>query len=157
MEKKILMVYGPYISKRDGRKRVIIVYDDKSKTTRSLARFMYEQENGKIDPALTVDHVDENPFNDVMENFQLLTRSENAKKARQFKQLTEWYEGVCLECNKLFMKPMRQIRHNQGSQNKPGPFCGKSCAGRFNQRKQKEFRKPNSSFTFQINSVIEIK
>lgn len=156
MEKQILKIYGPYKDKKDKRQRVIIRYTDLSTKVTSYARFLYQQKNGEIDPKLTVDHIDENPENDDINNLQVLTRKENIAKARASgKQATEWFEGICLECNRMFTKPMRQIRANQQIKGRPGPFCSKSCAGTFNQRKQKEFRKPKPlSF---VTSVIEIK
>ena len=80
MEKYILKVYGPYISKQDGRKRVLLYFNDKSKTTKSLARFNYEQKHGKLPAHLTVDHIDEDFTNDDIDNLQPLTREENIKK-----------------------------------------------------------------------------
>lgn len=76
-----------------------------------------------------------------------LTLLENIQKAKNSgKQQTKWFEGVCLECDKLFIKPMRQIRGNQFVKGRPGPFCSRSCSGKFNQRKQKEFRKSKSAY-----------
>ena len=142
MEKQIIKIYGPYFSKRDGRKRIVFYYSDKSTSTTSYARYLYEKANGVLDDELTVDHIDENPNNDMIDNLQPLTRIENIKKARaNGKQATEWFEGFCLECDKSFIKPMRDVRSNQFVKGKPGPFCSRSCSGKFNQRKQKEFRK----------------
>jgi hypothetical protein len=43
---------------------------------------------------------------------------------------------VCPECGVEVEKQARQVRHNQVQQKKPGPFCGRSCAGRYNARKR---------------------
>jgi hypothetical protein len=37
-------------------------------------------------------------------------------------------EFTCPNCNILFTKPLCKVRHNQGKQNKCGPFCGKRCS-----------------------------
>lgn len=143
VEKQLLKVYGPYVSKRDGRKRVVFYYSDKSTSTTSYARYLYEEANGVLPDDLTVDHIDEDFKNDDIENLQPLKLLENIQKARQNgKQATEWFEGLCLECDSSFAKPMRQIRGNQFVKGKPGPFCSRSCSGKFNQRKQINFRKP---------------
>ena len=142
MYKHILKVYGPYTSECDGRKRVVFYYSDKSTSTTSYARYLYEQANGILPDELTVDHIDEDFTNDELDNLQPLTLLENINKARENgKQNTEWFNGICVECDKPFIKPMRQIRGNQFVKGRPGPFCGKSCSGKFNQRKQINFRK----------------
>lgn len=135
--KKILKVYGPYTSKKDVRKRVVFYFDDKSTSTTSYARFIYEQENGKFDTALTVDHIDEDFANDIIENLQPLTRIENIQKAWQTdkNKPKEWFEGVCQICDIKFIKPMRDVKHNQLKQKKSGPFCSRKCAGTYNARK----------------------
>lgn len=141
--KQILKIYGPYTSRRDGRKRVVFYYSDKSTSTTSYARYLYEKANGVLPDDLTVDHIDEDFTNDVIDNLQPLTLLENIQKARDSGKLidTEWFKGICLECEKPFTKPMRQIRGNQFVKGRPGPFCSRSCSGVFNQRKQKNFRK----------------
>lgn len=142
MEKQVLKVYGPYISKIDGRKRVLLYFNDKSRTTKSLARFLYEQKHGKLPAHLTVDHIDEDFINDDLDNLQPLTREENIKKAWEngTNAAKEWFKGFCPQCGVEFVKPMNHVRHNR-KQGKPGPYCSKSCAGKFNQTKQKTFRK----------------
>lgn len=140
-EKILLKVFGPYICK-DGRKRVVFYFNDKSTSSMSYARYLYQIEKGEIDKELTVDHIDENRENDVIENLQPLTRLENIQKAilnGKMKE-TEWFEGTCVECNKVFIKPMRQIRNNQFKQKKVGPFCSRSCAGKHNQRLQMQYK-----------------
>ena len=148
MEKILIKIYGPYTSKRDGRKRVTFYYSDKSTSTKSYARYLYEKFNGVLDAELTVDHIDEDPTNDALENLQPLTRLENIQKARNAGKRTdtEWFEGTCPECDKSFIKPMRQIRGNQFVKGKLGPFCSRKCSGKHNQRLQKNFRKARVPF-----------
>jgi len=143
MQKQLVKVYWPYVSKRDGRKRVVFYYSDQSTSTTSYARYLYEKANGVIDDELTVDHIDEDCTNDIIENLQPLTRLENIQKARKAgKRIdTEWFEGICLECNNSFIKPMRQIRGNQSVKGRAGPFCSRKCSGKYNQRLQVNFRK----------------
>ena len=82
---------------------------------------MYEQANGILPDELTVDHIDEDFTNDELDNLQPLTLLENINKARENgKQNTEWFNGICIECDKPFIKPMRQIRGNQFVKGRPG-------------------------------------
>jgi hypothetical protein len=46
-----------------------------------LHRLMWEAHNGAIPNDMTVDHIDGNKLNNVLSNFQLLTRGENSTKA----------------------------------------------------------------------------
>ncbi len=124
---KIIKVYGPYTRKQDNRKIVVLRLLDGKLTTKSYARFLYEQEYGIIgDINLTVDHIDENVTNDVLSNFDLLTRANNIRKSAK----TEMFNGICPTCDQSFEKRMSQVRGNlkRGSE---GPFCSRSCAGRF--------------------------
>lgn len=125
---QILKVYGPYSRKQDKRKVVVLRLADGHLTTKSYARFLYEQEHGLIDKNLdlTVDHIDENEQNDVLNNFQLLTRAENIRKSAKKAKM---FIGICPICNKEFTKQMRDVTGNQKRQNKAGPFCSRHCAG----------------------------
>lgn len=136
-DKKILKVYGPYTSKQDGRKRVFIRFNDLSGTTKSYARFLYEQRNGLIDKNLTIDHIDEDRTNDKIPNLQPLTRRENIQKAwREGKHKPkDWFEGICSECGVSFIKANANIKHNL-KQGKAGPFCSRNCAGIYGKRLQ---------------------
>lgn len=137
---KIVKVYGPYSRKQDKRKIVVLRLIDGKLTTKSYARFLYEQENGLIDKDqdLTVDHIDENEQNDILENLQLLTRGENVKKSHR---KTKFSEIICSICNKNFMIATGLIKYNQ-NKGIGGPFCSKRCVGVYSTNKQynrKEF------------------
>ena len=121
----ILKVYGPYERKQDKRKIVVLRLIDGSLTTKSYARYLYEQEHGEIgDTNLTVDHNDEDVTNDVLENFDLLPRAINIQKSA----LSAIYYGVCPVCNSEFEKLMRYVKGNL-KKGKAGPFCSRQCAG----------------------------
>ena len=130
-------LYGPYVSKQDGRRRVVLVFNDGTKTTRSYAKYLYELHIGPVPEGLTVDHIDEIKDNDFIDNFQLLTRMENAAKAwlREDRQRQQYFKGICSECNSEFEKPLNHVKHNK-KQSKAGPFCSRSCAGKYNARNQ---------------------
>ena len=135
----IKKTYGPYVCPSDGRKRVTLVYEDKSKRTLLLSKHLMEQHLGRrLDPILeTVDHINEDPTDDRLENLQLLTLSENAKKSARLPELQTYNCVLCgIECTKL----ASVIRSNR-AKGKAGPFCGKSCAGTYS----KAFHKKRGS------------
>jgi hypothetical protein len=76
-------VYGPYTSKKDGRTRCVLTFDNcKRKTTVSYPKLLLETSVGrKLDKDETVDHIDADHTNNHIGNLQILTRVENAKKA----------------------------------------------------------------------------
>lgn len=122
-----MKIYGPY-KRKDGRQHVIH-YDEvtKTKRTQSYPRYLMEQHLGrKLEDWEEVDHINNDPTDDRIENFQLLTKSDNIKKSAK---KTEWEEFTCPICNIDFLARMRDIRGNQGTQKKRGPYCSKRCAG----------------------------
>lgn len=125
---QIVKVYGPYSRKEDARKVVVLRLSDGSLTTKSYARFLYEQANGEIgDIDLTVDHKDEDVTNDVIENFQLLTRADNITKSSGIKMGIY----ICPQCDKEFTKSVSQVNANI-KKGRAGPFCSRYCAGKRN-------------------------
>lgn len=122
---KIAKVYGPYIRKQDNRQIVILRLRDGSLTTKSYARYLYEQEHGEIGNInLTVDHKDEDVTNDVLSNFDLLTRHDNIRKSAR----AEMFKGFCPVCAQGFQKRMSFVRGNL-NKGRAGPFCSRECAG----------------------------
>ncbi len=123
-------IYGPYVW-RDGRKRVVIVFPDNVKTVISYAKYLMEVHLDRyLDPNLeTVDHKDSDFTNDVIDNFQLKTRSEHSslEVPRIKEQLF-----VCSLCKNSFILSGRKL--NDAFQNRlrghTGPFCSRSCAGK---------------------------
>jgi hypothetical protein len=77
-----MKVYGPY-KRKDGRLHVII-YNLNTKTRKTISYPKYLMEN-HLDITLnkneTVDHIDEDITNNDINNFQILTRTDNIKKA----------------------------------------------------------------------------
>ena len=79
----------------------------------------------------TVDHIDEDPTNDSIENLQVLSRSGNAKKYHKYIGThPEVITIICPGCGKSVNKLARIIRGNL-KKGRGGPFCGRSCAGRY--------------------------
>ena len=124
-----MKIYGPYIRK-DGRKHIVIIYDDGTRKTKSYPRFLMEQYLGRelLDEE-TVDHINEDFTDDRIENLQLLSRAENSAKAMVNKP-AKIYKFICPSCGKLSSKSLAQVKHNQKRSTK-GPYCSRSCAGKY--------------------------
>jgi predicted RNA-binding Zn-ribbon protein involved in translation (DUF1610 family) len=133
----VLKVYGPYLFKSGacvGRKYVTQKFSDGAKRNLLYSRYVMEQHLGRqLSPDEHVDHIDDDKTNDAIENLQIVSCSENAKKAARLRP-AEMLEFVCPECGVLARKKARQVRHNR-KQGKEGPFCGKSCAATWRTRR----------------------
>lgn len=167
---KLLVLYpsydrvtGPY-TRNDGRKHIVLNNSKLSKgdpnklRTLSYSKALVEVKEGRLLlENETADHVDEDFTNDNLNNLQILTRPANIIKSFDAnpERHAKFNKHVCPRCNIEFLALARQVRGNQDKQNKPGPFCSKSCAGKFNQAKQKNFRKKSILVISEIN--VEIK
>ena len=126
-----MKIYGPY-TRKDGRKHVIL-YDPETqkRTTVSYPKYLMEQHLGrKLGPDETVDHKDDDFTNDSLDNLQILTRVENIKKAARLRP-AEILDFKCSICNINFTLDAPTYRHNQVNNNRAGPFCSRSCAGKY--------------------------
>lgn len=131
-----MKVLGPYIRKTDDRAFVVIIKPDGKRTTKSYARHLYESVYGPILGNFDVDHKDGDRTNDSIDNFQLLTRKENAEKSILEQNLkVDVFIGQCPNCNSWFVKSASRVISNL-KQNKKGPFCSKHCAGTYSQQIQ---------------------
>ena len=127
--KQIKKVYGPYLSKKDNRKRISILYEDGTRGVKTYAKHLMEQHLGReLDPETeTVDHIDRDKTNDVLENLRIIDRSTHSKEDNKYAKLVE---QTCILCGKIHYKTPKVVRHSS-KQGKAGPFCGKSCAGKY--------------------------
>ena len=125
-----MKIYGPYVRK-DGRKHMIILNDDGTRTTKSFPRYLMEQYLGReLAPNETVDHINEDFTDDRFENLQVLTRSENAKKQMMTEpRKRKYFKFICPICKKQSSKYLNHVENNlkKGSR---GPFCSRVCAGK---------------------------
>ena len=136
-------VTGPYLRK-DGRKHICFNNtslsngDKNKKRTLSWPKALIEVREGRrlLDDE-TADHKDENFTNDSLENLQTLTRIDNIIKSFELnpERAKDWFIGVCSICDEKFVKPMNHVKHNL-KQGKSGPFCSKSCAGKWSTLQQ---------------------
>ena len=135
-----MKINGPYIhrtGKLKGRKYIVLKYDNK-KTTMLYSRWLMQKHlSRKLTYDETVDHINEDYTDDRIENFQILSRAENARKSNLIQNPKKTYSFICPICKKNTEKDLRRVKWNNKKQGKSGPFCSRSCAGLYNQRKRK--------------------
>lgn len=120
-----MTVHGPYINNKGYE--FVIHYNNGIKRTQSYSRYLMEIELGReLTKLEEVDHIDDNPLNNVLSNFQILSHKENNDKKRLKKEIGV-YE--CPVCFRLFEREVSQVKHNQGSRGCKGPYCSKRCNG----------------------------
>ena len=113
-----------------------VKYSDGSKATILHHREVMEQHLGrKLSPDEVVHHRNRDKRDNSPGNLEVATRSTHGKEHGKERPI-EMIAITCPECGKHAFKQARTVRHCQGTQGKPGPFCGKSCSGRFNARKR---------------------
>lgn len=84
-DKDIASVYGPYerdYTRSKRRRQLVVIFTDGTRTTITYARWLMVQHLGRrLGPDEHVDHVNDDPLDDRIDNLQILTRAENARKA----------------------------------------------------------------------------
>jgi hypothetical protein len=125
-------IYGPYFRK-DGRQHVVLIHSDGRKQTVSYPRFLTEKRLGRyLLEDETIDHLDNNFNNNVEENIRIVSRREHVVDdvIRHEQQ-----SFICPECGIMFSPDMHEAVQAR-KKGKAGPFCSKSCSGRYGQRIQ---------------------
>jgi hypothetical protein len=123
--------YGPYTTK-GGYRFVVQKHDDGHFTSIYLHRRIMEEHLGrKLTDDEVVHHVNETPGDDRIENLEVKPW---AKHTSDHHSPPEMVVIVCPECHKEVVIRASVLRHNQGQLGKAGPFCGRSCAGKYGQR-----------------------
>jgi HNH endonuclease len=122
-----MKVYGPYLRK-DGRKHVVIVHADGSKTTKSYPRLIMENHLGReLTKDETVDHINNDFTDDRIENLQVLSLEDNVKKS--FIPAI-YLELTCKCCGKIFKRRKAVHEYETKIRNKDGPYCSHRCVGK---------------------------
>ncbi len=128
-----MQIFGPY-KRKDGRQIVIVVENDGTRRTVSYPKWIMEQHLGRrLDPnEETVDHIDSNFDNNDLDNLRLMPRKEHsADDTRRVKNL----KFNCAWCQTEFERSPRLIR-DKSNKGKAGPFCSRSCAGKYSRQLQ---------------------
>lgn len=104
-------------------------YDDGSHGTTLYSRYLMEQHLGRrLDPVSeTVDHINDDFTDDRIDNLQLMTRADNARKSARPRETMDFTCPIRLTDS---VGRARNYRQNQLVQGKSGPYCSKSCAGK---------------------------
>lgn len=124
----IKKVYGPYAYADGSARRMVLRYfTDGTKQTVQHAKHVWEEANGPVPRGMEVHHINDDCGDDRLENLELVDRRAHRL---MHAATTEVYYGVCPECGKPFAKKARNVRGNI-KKGKAGPFCGKSCAGKY--------------------------
>lgn len=124
-----ITVTGPYLNKAQGRRFVTLTNQTTKKLTqKTYAKYLMEMHLGReLSKEETVDHIDRNKLNDVLDNFQILSQSEHTSidniKIKLIKVCCAW-------CHTEFEKSPKHMRmqHRQGC---AGPFCSAVCRGKY--------------------------
>jgi len=123
---------------KDGRRRVWKTYPDGTKKITTYSRHLMEEKLGRpLTKDETVDHIDRNKSNDVIDNYKILSKSKHAEEDALRVRMVEI---TCISCGTKKKKRAADVDH-AAKENKAGPFCGKSCAGRYGAEVQNGRRK----------------
>ncbi len=137
----VIKQYGPYKGK-DGRLRIILIFNDKTKKLISYPKYLMEK---YLDRYLleneTVDHIDGNPLNNDISNLRVLDRKEHCKNdTTRNKDVV----AVCAYCGKEFIIPGNELHNrNRKDRNSSGYFCSKECSGKYGSEIQNHKREVN--------------
>lgn len=110
------------VTNKEPRRNVILVKEDNTKTTISYARYLMSIHLGRfLTKEEHVDHIDNNKMNDCIENYQILSKLENNRKASKGRK---YIKMKCPNCGKIF-----DIYYNQSHIQKKGKFssCSRKC------------------------------
>jgi SOS-response transcriptional repressor LexA len=122
-----MKIYGPY-TRKDGRQHVIVYENGKRKTV-SYPKYLLQEKLGReLGLEETCDHIDNDFTNNSVENLQVLSRAENARKEMALHP-AEIGTFSCPLCNEMFSREMRLVRGNW-KKGRSGPYCSRSCAGK---------------------------
>jgi len=126
-------IYGPY-TRPNGRRLIIEVDLNGKRRTVSYPKWLLEQQLGrKLDPDQeTVDHIDSNLYNNELSNLKIMPRKEHSSEDTR---RVKWIDFTCPWCDKAFSRSPRLIR-DKAKKNKSGPFCSRSCAGKYSRMLQ---------------------
>lgn len=125
--------YGPYRTadgyvfhctrNDDGSSRS--TYEHREVMARALGRDLTDDE--------VVHHINQDPGDNRIENLEVMTASEHASHHASAPEV-EIITCPWCKCEAVILSRYR--RHNQNQQGKFGPFCGKSCAGKWSRSQQ---------------------
>jgi hypothetical protein len=119
-----------FYSKKEGRWYVLIRKDWKKPTSMSKARYLLcIKEKRILTKNEEADHIDNNRANDAIENLQILSHAENAKKHRRHKNMKKKMVRMkCPCCGKVFEK--QRNYSSVARKDREYDSCSKKCGGK---------------------------
>lgn len=130
-------IYGPYMC-GDGRLRADIRLEGGSKT-HQYARLLLEAKlQRRLVGKETVDHIDGDYTNDSLDNLRVLS---NADNARMRGVVASFVCPYCETVIELRGDRLRNAKVNR-AKGRAGPFCNRSCAGKYSTQVQWHGRVP---------------
>lgn len=127
------VVYGPPRIKKRGAgrpRRYVTVRVGNKETSMLYARFLYQQVHGwTLGSDDSVDHINENPMDDRIENLQVLSRRENTLKSakHRFGDVgPKFVECACVSCGAAFSR-RREWFNTERRRCMTGPYCSRKC------------------------------
>jgi len=124
-------IYGPYIRKQDRRQHIIVIYPDGKRMSISYPKFLMEiRLNRYLKQDDTIDHLDMDIYNNASENLVIKGRREHI--IEDVKRLKE-QKFICPQCNDQFSLSGKKLHYaiSNRQRGKAGPFCSRSCAGKY--------------------------
>lgn len=125
------LTYAPRLSKKENRYVLSLIHvnDPHDVTCTSYARYLYQTYHQTIlSNTEFVDHIDGDKTHDKIDNYQILTKSQNSKKA--VKQLglnsSPNITFKCVWCETIFKKTSREAHNKRKSYS-----CSRECSGKF--------------------------
>lgn len=128
---KDLWLKGYLVTNKEPRRNIILYNSNTDRTTISYARYLMSVYLGRfLSDDEVVDHINADKLDDRLENYQIITHSENISKRYQDTNMTELLVDIrCGVCGYIFTKP-RNNTHLLASNKKQSTFCSRSCAGK---------------------------
>ena len=122
-------MYGPYKSK-DNRLRCVLVWANGRKQTVSFPKYIMEKHLGRyLEKDETIDHIDSNPLNNNLSNLRVIERKIHCYNDAL---RNEDLKVKCSYCGREFVIKGSQIRNrNRKDKNPSGYFCSRQCSGRY--------------------------
>lgn len=125
-----MKIYGPYKGK-DGRLRCVVIYEDGKRKTVSYPRLLMENYlKRNLLPEEDVHHIDGDVLNNDICNLELINHPDHCRK-HSIKYTNDIIVS-CIYCGKEFTLTPKQQRGLFNRRNeKAGPFCSRSCCGKY--------------------------
>jgi len=142
---------GYLVTNSEGRRNVVLYNSPRDRTTTAYARYLLSVKLGRfLTDDEEADHIDENKANDVIENLQILAKSENVTKSNK-RNGSKISKIKCPNCNSIF------LRRSGLTQAVPCLYgkitcCSRECSANFRKTTRTREERENISRT----SLLEV-